>query len=49
MECSDSGDAEATVSYPEEGAKSGDKFCRIEVTALPENLMNCNCRMSPDL
>lgn len=30
------GDAEATVSYPEEGAKSGDKFCRIEVTALPE-------------
>lgn len=30
------GDAAATVSYPEEGAKSGDKFCRIEVTALPE-------------
>lgn len=30
------GDAKATVSYPEEGAKSGNKFCRINVTALPE-------------
>jgi hypothetical protein len=30
------GDAQATASYPEEGAKSGNKFCRIEVTALPE-------------
>jgi len=30
------GTAEATVSYPEDGAKSGKKFCRINVTALPE-------------
>lgn len=30
------GTGEAKASYPEEGAQSGSKFCRISVTAIPE-------------
>ncbi|HEX3019097.1 MAG TPA: carbohydrate binding domain-containing protein [Chitinispirillaceae bacterium] len=31
------GTGAATATYPTEGAKSGSKFCRVNVTALPEN------------